>query len=355
MDRKSNRVTPAPYAVIFGGVGRERSISCLSAGSFISTAKALGYNVLQIGIHPCGEFYIYQGDVERIFDGSWVDDQSRLVPTFPVRLGDTRGFLTRGEIIEVLGAVPVLHGEFGEDGRVQGALECAGISYAGCDTLCGALCADKAYCKAVASSLGIPVLEYRVLEGGEVPCGDLPCDYPLFVKPCRSGSSIGASIVRKESELAAAVSLADDNSDGRVIVERALSEKTELECAFLDADGLKIVTPPGQITTERGFYDYSAKYAGGARVLTRASVENAVAEKIREYTGCLAKALSVRHLSRFDYFLSPSGEIYFNEVNTFPGLTSSSLYAAMLEECGVPFRRLVAALLSESRGGLSVW
>lgn len=345
------------YAVIFGGRGEEHRISCISAANFISCAQKNGFDILKIGISPSGIWNLYSGDTGNISDGSWISDTDSLTPAYPVRLGGCSGFLIGGYTVPVRGAVPILHGDFGEDGRVQGALECAGISFFGCDTVAGAVSSDKAYTKAVAEKQGIPTLPWIML------AGDLLCDaeveraanaaeaelsYPIFIKPSRLGSSIGAGIADTRATLVKLIKNAYRHG-GSVIAERALINKTELECAYFCADGREIIAPPGAIFANHGFYDFCAKYENVcAKIFVRADIPSDVSERIISYTRTMKSALGIRGSSRFDYFLSADGEIYFNEVNTIPGMTAESLYPAMLEMSGVPFSELIGLVLRES-------
>lgn len=345
------------YAVIFGGRGCEHSVSCVSGANFISVAQGCGFNVLPIGITPSGEWRIYLGEPTRIKDGSWVCDTECLVPTYPVRFSGVSGFLTNGELIEVACAVPVLHGDFGEDGTVQGALITAGIAFAGCDTVAGAVASDKAYTKSVASALGVPTLPWITFCADEcdkekfIASAEAKIGYPMFIKPCRLGSSIGASAALSCEQLRVSLDCAL-SCERRVIIERALLSKTELECAYFAVGDKKIITPPGEICTSVGFYDYKTKYQSNtARIAPVANVSEDVQKRVKHYTEILAGELSVRHIARFDYFLDGNGELFFNEVNTFPGMTGGSLYFSMLAECGVPAEEVVGSLL----GGGGAW
>ena len=343
------------YAVLFGGAGYEHSVSRLGAENFISAAMRCGFDILPIFIDKNGDFYVYSGDISDIADIENELDNNELTPTFPIRLRGECGFFTRGKIMHVELAVPLLHGDFGEDGRVQGLLASAGIKFVGADTLSGALTSDKAYTKAVADSIGVPTLPYMTFTRGKGCTKDAVSSvarrigYPAFVKPCGLGSSVGASCAMDGEGLLRSLELAFAVSD-RVIVERALMHPRELECAYFDVGGTHIVAHPAEISVREGFYDYDTKYfnADNVTLHTVADLPQDIAIKIREYTEALASALSVRHIARFDFFLSASGELYFNEVNTFPGMTKTSLYSAMLDACGIPFESFIEKLLLDT-------
>jgi D-alanine--D-alanine ligase len=339
-------------AVIFGGRGREREISRRSARAFLSEASRLRRDVLCVYISERGDFFLYIGEPSEIAPCVEPSGES-LIPTYPVRLFGKSGFLIGNEVIPVDRAFILLHGDFGEDGRIQGAIETAGIPIVGADTLCGALCADKAYSKAVAERCGINTVPWVLLRSADsidesVKLCESEIGYPAFIKPASLGSSIGAAAVRDRGELISALRAAFLLSE-RVLCENCIEQKRELECAYLSHRGRSVITHPGEILTD-GFYDYSAKYEKGTEVSAEADIPKDIREKIMKMTELLVRELSVRHMARFDYFLLPSGEIYFNEVNTCPGLTEGSLYPRLLGNFGVPFGDFVSAVL-----GGEVW
>lgn len=342
-------------AVIFGGAGAEHDISRLSAGGFIAEAQRLGFNVLPIFVDKNGDFYFYFGSISDIADIEREIDRTALSPTFPVRISGMSGFLSGGEVISVSLAVPVLHGDFGEDGRVQGLLECAGIKFIGAKALTGAVCCDKAYAKAVAASAGVKTLPWlsfsreRYLADADAVAREAEerFGYPVFIKPAGLGSSIGASQAYCKAELTDALRTAFAVSE-RVMAEPALEHKRELECAYFGTCGECVITHPAEVRADGGFYDFGRKYfnTGDVRLCERADISDSVAALVKSTSASLAESLGVRHIARFDYFLADDGELYFNEVNTFPGLTQSSLYTRMLEGEGIGYSAFVSRVLT---------
>lgn len=342
-------------AVIFGGAGAEHEISRLSAFGFISEAERVGIDVLPIFIDKNGNFYIYRGSTADIGDIKCELRREELLPTFPVRLAGRSGFLLNDGVLPVRLAVPVLHGDFGEDGRVQGLLECAGIPLFGADTVHGALMSDKANAKAVAECVGVRTLpqlavsrEEYLRDGERIAeqiAREIGC--PAFIKPTGLGSSIGASAANTPSELCRALDAAFAVSD-RVMAEPRLSAPRELECAYLSLGERVIVTPPAEVAVSGGFYDFENKYfnTGRVRLAVRADIPDSIAERVMQSTRRLAAAFGARHIARFDYFLAEDGTLYFNEVNSFPGLTAGSLYTRMLEGCGVSYADFVREVLT---------
>ena len=333
-----------PIAVIFGGEGAEREISLKTADYIIRGLHSVGANVLAVEIDKSGLWYI-RGDICEKFG---VFGFGSAVPTFPVKILENgkavSGFFAEGSVVEIAGAVPALHGDMGEDGNVQGALRCAGISFFGAEVSASAILFDKAYAKILAEFLGIPTVPWFLyIEGGrgsspKSSAGSIEeakilaeeIGYPLFVKPCKSGSSFGASVVNCEYELAAAISAALPYGS-RVIIEKYLKTPIELECAFLEGEKFDIFTSPGSVAVSEGFYSYDKKYATpSAKISSKAEIPDDVSLNIREFAHRLIRFASLKDLARIDFFLSEDNALFFNEVNTFPGMTETSLYPKML-------------------------
>ena len=310
-------------ALLYGGAPGEHEVSVMGYEYLSELLKNTEYEILPVYIGK---------------DGTWsLRTESGLIRVYPV--GKRGGGLDTGcDFIKIDAAIPLLHGKGGEDGKVQGALECAGIPYVGADACTSALCIDKAYTKAVALSLGIPTLKGvspRRYESTEeaLKTTKRKLGFPIFIKPRRLGSSVGAYPVYDEDEFLLRYPVASELGDGLVLIEELLSEKRELECAFIELDGKKTITPPGEILLN-GFYGYDEKYGGKTHTQARADIDEKTANTINGYVKALADAICLRHLARIDFFLS-GGKVYFNEINTFPGFTSESLYPKMLERYGV--------------------
>ena len=316
-------------ALIWGGRGYEKDVSRGGMENILPLIDENTYRVLSVHIEP---------------DGRWT-------------LGGREVLLSRGginldgEFIAIDCAFPLLHGDFGEDGRVQGALDCAGISYVGCDTLSSAICRDKFIVKEVAKGLGIPALPcVLAIRGEDIEGVARECEskigYPAFVKPTSLGSSVGASDAPDRRGLILAIENAFSVCD-RVIIEKRLSPKRELECGFLQVNGKDLFTKCGEILCD-GFYSYDKKYVSPeVKICPVAEVDEEIHRKVADYSGLLVRALGIKGLSRIDFFLS-RGELYFNEINTMPGQTKSSLYPKMIETAGISPREYVNLLIGEA-------
>lgn len=329
-------------ALICGGAGAEHDVSLLGAKNVEGLIDSQKYIILRVKIQKNGEWVIVDEKGER--------------PTYPVMLEGKRGFLDGEKIVSVHCAFPLLHGDFGEDGRVQGALECAGIPYVGCAVTAGAVTSDKIYTKIIAESIGIPTVRWiarqekrhapdiaSAMEEAESRIG-----YPMFIKPSGLGSSVGASACLCRDEFASAYAEAANRGDGRVLIEEFISERRELECACLITDGKTLLTPPGEISV-RGCYSFEEKYSQNshASLTITAEISPQIHRLIHKYSGLLAEALGLRDIARIDFFLE-NGKLYFNEINTMPGFTEGSLYVRLIEKAGISPTELFSRLIDEA-------
>ena len=340
-------------AIIFGGTGHEHEVSLSGAEIVLPLAENESRRVIPVLITREGRWTIRNKDLTDTYP-----DEDRAVTVAPIRCERGSGFITeRGEFIPIDVALPLLHGDGGEDGTVQGALATAGIKFVGCDTLTSALSLDKAYTKLVAEHCGIPTARWSlVIKGSErytkeraAADAEERIGYPVFVKAACLGSSIGVFRVGSPKELLSAIDEAASLGDGRVLVEEAIDIECELECAVLLTKNKHIVSAPAEIRCKDGFYDFGHKYHTEGCASSKTTAQPEAVALIKEYTARLSEALGTRHLSRFDYFLSKSGEVIFNEVNTLPGFTASSMYARLIENEGVPPKELIDELLEDAR------
>ncbi len=342
--RKCFKEDKKKVAVIFGGAGAEHDIS-LRGGEFVlRLLDRERFDVLPILIDRSGDWYL-KGD-------------GRTVPVSPTRRDGRGGILKGRRFIRADAAFPILHGDYGEDGRIQGLFDMLGIPYVGCGASAGALCADKSFAKSVAAALGIPTLPWLARSVGDVGRFCDECrgrlGLPIFVKPVGLGSSIGAGPALSESELEDRVRVAAELGGGRVIAERLLERPRELECAVLALGEELYIGAPGEVMPAGGFYSFEEKYSpsSGARVAVHAEILPHISEKIREYTERLVHAIGIVGPARADYFLD-GDNVYFNEINTMPGMTETSLYPKMTEELGIPAYDMINGLVAAALGGES--
>ena len=293
-------------AVLSGGRSSEHEVSLASGASVAEGLREAGHEVVAITI-------------ER--DGRWSLDGQ------PVELRPASGLL------DVDVAFPVLHGPFGEDGTVQGLLECLDVAYAGPGVLAAAVAMDKLIFKRLCTFHGLPQVPF--CEAGEEGWREQAAAMgrPLWVKPSRLGSSVGISKVSSpERELDDAVELARRH-DPRVIVE-ADGRGREVECSVLGNDDPQ-TSLPGELVVNSDWYDYDAKYTeGGMDLVVPARIDEAAQARVRELAARVFRAIGGSGLARCDFFVRDDGEVLVNEINTIPGFTSTSVFAKLFEATG---------------------
>jgi D-alanine-D-alanine ligase len=243
---------------------------------------------------------------------------------------------------------PALHGPYGEDGVVQGLLDCLDVPYVGSGVAASALCMDKVGFKALMGAAGLPQVDHRGLHDShwrarrEQALAELePLGFPVFVKPAHLGSSVGIAKVHDASELPAALDAAFAH-DPLAIVEAA-SSGTEVECSVL-GDLVVRASPPGEIVLHSEFYDYAAKYQeGGMTLVVPARISAAAAAEVaRIATTAFARA-GASGLARVDFFVE-GDRVLLNELNTMPGFTSTSVYAKLWQAGGLTYPALIEEL-----------
>ncbi|MGI6005305.1 MAG: D-alanine--D-serine ligase VanG [Christensenellales bacterium] len=338
-------------AVIFGGRSTEYDVSLQSASSVIAHLDREKYEVIQLGITRSGEWLRYDGPIEGIADDTWHRGGSCTRAVISPST-ETHGLLQTDEngsvkIVPIDVAFPVLHGKNGEDGTMQGLLELAGIPYVGCDVLSSAMCMDKDVAHKLAELAGVPVprsvTAYKNQKVASIILRASALDYPLFVKPARSGSSLGISRVDGPNGLEDAIAQAFLH-DNKLVIEEAV-DGFEVGCAVIGNESL-MVGEVDEIELAHGFFDYHEKYnLQTSKIHLPARLDAPWREEIKRTALALYRALECRGFARVDMFVQESGRIVFNEINTIPGCTGHSRYPSMLAAAGMPFGRMVDELI----------
>ena len=344
--------------VLFGGRSSEHSVSCTTAGGVLGAIDRTRWNVIAVGIGRDGSWTL-QSDAPEAWalDG---DTMHEVTPSdravlLPARAGErtwrveTAGVVT--DLAEVDVAFPLLHGPWGEDGTVQGALELVDVRYVGSGVLSSAIGMDKHFMKSAFAAAGLPVAPDVTLapdEDIESRRAHLEAlGLPVFVKPARAGSSMGISRVDAWEDLESAVAAARLH-DPKVLVEQGMSGR-EIETAVLGSrDGVR-TSPPGEIVTggDHAFYDFEAKYFDAAHVRLEcpADLPEGVADEIRAIAARAFAAVSAEGIARVDVFYAADGTVTVNEINTMPGFTPTSMYPRMWASAGLSYPQLVEELL----------
>ncbi len=338
-------------AIVFGGFSSEYPVSLQSAYAVLTHIDCKKYEAIPIGISKMGDWFRYNGEYEQIKNDTWFEDSENLTSVVISHNRSVNGmieFTPKGNKATKLDAAfPVLHGKNGEDGSVQGLLELTGIPLIGCNTLSSALCMDKDLAHKIVHQAGIAVPRSVVIQQPikeDTLFSEIQeLKYPLFVKPLRAGSSFGITKIYGKEELLPAVALAFEH-DKEVIIEENI-EGFEVGCAILGESDLT-VGRVDEIELTQGFFDYTEKYTlKSSKIHMPARIDAACEKRIQEAAITIYKALGCSGFARVDMFLTPSGEIVFNEVNTIPGFTSHSRYPNMMKGIGLSFKELLDKLI----------
>jgi len=339
-------------AVLFGGCSTEYGVSLVSAHSVISNLDDKFFDVIPIGISREGNWFRYYGSIENIVSDEWHKDAVNCIQAMLAPGRDIHGIIEikngQAQITSIDIAFPVLHGKNGEDGSVQGLLELAGIPIVGCGLLSSALCMDKARAKKLVECAGIKssaaCVIVRTDTSKEIDEKMKKLTYPVFVKPVKSGSSIGITKVYTENDLIGAIREAFEHDD-EVIVEENVSG-FEVGCAVIGNDEL-VVGEVDEIELDVDWFDFHEKYTQKrSKIHMPARIDANLSKEIKKASQNIYRALGCRGFARVDLFLTADGEILFNEVNTIPGLTSHSRFPKMMRGAGCEFPELLTRIIS---------
>ena len=340
--------------VLFGGMSPEHAVSLRSAESVLNNMDTSKYNVFPVGITEDGDWILYGGkDYSKLPTGEWLNcPDNRRAAISPIRgqgLLIFEGDCVVRELIEIV--FPVLHGENGEDGTVQGLLELAGIPYVGPHVAASAVSMDKTLTKLVADNAKVEQAAWQLVRDTEVNNHmqqivlrlEDRFQYPMFVKPAGTGSSVGVSKAVDRESLSRALTHAAQY-DSKILVEEFIDGR-EIEVAVMGNDS-PVASICGEIDSGAEFYDYDAKYVTDTSVAyIPARISEDVEEFVREQAVKIYSAIGCQGLSRVDFFVTADNRVVFNEINTLPGFTSISMYPKLFAASGIPYKEIIDNLL----------
>ena len=341
--------------VLFGGMSPEHAVSLRSAESVLKTMNPEKYNIFPVGIAQNGDWILYgSNDYSKLPTGEWLNcPENRRAAISPVRgqgLLIFEGDCVIRELIEIV--FPVLHGENGEDGTVQGLLELAGIPYVGPHVAASAVSMDKTLTKLVADNAGVAQAAWQLVRDIEVNNHmqqvvirlEEKFSYPMFVKPAGTGSSVGVSKASDRESLMRALNHAAQ-FDKKILVEEFIDGR-EVEVAVMGNDS-PVASICGEIDSGAEFYDYDAKYVTDTSVAyIPARIPEDIEELVREQAVKIYSAIGCQGLSRVDFFVThKDNRVVFNEINTLPGFTSISMYPKLFAASGIPYDQIIDNLL----------
>ena len=334
-------------AVIAGGMSSEHDISLISAQSILSKINKEKYDIKVVVIKRNGNVYEYIGPIEELTNIK----TSNLIYK--------NNFMNEVEDADIV--FPVLHGKYGEDGCIQGALETMQKPYVGCNVFASAACLDKEFTKKLVSLAGIPVangivvrkinhhylcdLDEKEYSKDEIcNIAENKLGFPMFIKPAREGSSFGVTRACNKTELIDSINEAL-RYDNKILIEEEIVGR-ELECAVLGNTEV-VSAEVGEVLSAEGFYTFDAKYNNQeSKTDIPAKIKPEEREKVKRFSEKAFKAINGTGLSRVDFFLSKDGEVILNEINTLPGFTKISMYPKLFEAVGMSYSELIDNLIN---------
>lgn len=340
--------------IIFGGRSAEHEVSLQSARNIVDALDRSRFEPVLIGIDKQGHWHL--NDTSNFLINQEnpaliaLNQSNRELAVVP---GKASQQLVETSSQELLGHVdvifPIVHGTLGEDGCLQGLLRMADLPFVGSDVLGSAVCMDKDISKRLLRDAGLAVTPFLTLTRATLGRYGFAqarekLGLPLFVKPANQGSSVGVSKVESEADYLAAVELAL-GFDHKVLVESAVRGR-EIECAVLGNDQ-PLASGCGEIVVSQGFYSYDSKYIDeqAAQVVVPAAISPADSERIQALAIETFQVLGCSGLARVDVFLTDSGEVLINEINSLPGFTRISMYPKLWQAAGMSYSELVSRLI----------
>ncbi len=236
---------------------------------------------------------------------------------------------------------PMIHGNVGEDGKIQSLFEMFNIKYVGCNYHSSLISYDKLLTKLMLEKYSIPQVPYTIYNKNL----DLKnIKYPVIVKPSKCGSSIGINVAYNKHDLKKAIKEAS-KYDKNIIIEKFIKNNRELECAILENKNKLIISDIGEIINNGCWYDYNSKYEKDTETII-SNINNNIKKEIKNYSKLIFNILGCSKLSRLDFLYDlDNNKLYFNEINTMPGFTDISMYPILMKNSNINYKDLISNLL----------
>lgn len=337
--------------VIFGGTSTEHEVSIVSGTSVIKNLNKEKYEIYPIYIDKAGEWFEFEPDNKTYKVGDEIVGTKKIENIW--------NYLKTMDIL-----FPVLHGLQGEDGTIQGMFELLKIPYVGTRVLGSSVCMDKVYSKIIFEKAKLNQAKYiyirrfedkyiyinedfseEVLDIQETVNKIMEkIDFPMFVKPSNSGSSVGISKAKNKDELINSI-IEASKFDKKILIEENINGR-EIECAVLGNEEVK-ASVLGEILPAEAFYSFSAKYQNSdSKTVEAPDLPEELTKKVRELAVKAYKAADCQGLSRVDFFVNDKeNKIYINEINTLPGFTEISMYPKLWKKSGLTYTELLDKLI----------
>ncbi len=301
--------------LIYGGASLEHDVSCNSAKAIIENIDNTKFQLDCVYITPKNEWTNNNKKIDNIIE-----------------------FIKKYDVV-----FPIIHGSYGEDGKLQGMLDLFNIKYVGSNLGASYICMDKQRTKQILEYYKIPQVPFQIYQKNQ----KLEIPFPVIIKPANGGSSIGINVANNKIQFKKAIKEAL-KYDQKIIIEKFINAQ-ELECAVLE-DKKLIISEIGEIVVNNGFYDYDTKYENNsAKTNIIADIPNNIKKQIKQYAKTIFKILELKGLARIDFFYEKdTKKIYLNEINTLPGFTKISMYPKLIMNKKISYKDLITKLIDNA-------
>lgn len=314
--------------ILFGGNSFEHVISCKSVNFIINNIDTNKFNYKLVGIDYDNEWYEVT-NIDIIDENWFTKDLNKIVNIIE--------YAKKFDIV-----FPMIHGNTLEDGKLQSMFELYNIKYVGCDSYSSIICYDKLLTKLFLEKYSIPQVPY-VIYNKNTNINNI--EYPVIVKPCKCGSSLGINVAKNKKELKKYIKKAL-KYDSNIIIEKFIKNNRELECAILQDNKKLIVSDIGEIINNGSWYDFDAKYVNQNNTII-SNIDKNLKEEIKNYSKNIFNIMKCKGLSRIDYIYDlDDKKLYFNEINTMPGFTEISMFPKLINNTGIEFKDIITKLLN---------
>lgn len=314
--------------ILFGGNSYEHEISCKSINFIIDNIDTNKFNYKLVGIDYNNDWFEI-GNIEKI-SKDWKNNTIK-------KIDNIIEYCKEFDVV-----LPMIHGNTGEDGKLQSLFELYNIKYVGCNSYSSILCYDKLLTKIFLEKHSIPQVPY-IIYNDNLNFGSI--EYPVIVKPCKCGSSIGINVAHNKKELKKYLKIAK-KYDNNILIEKYIKNNRELECAILEDKKKLIISDIGEIINNGSWYNYDAKYVKKIDTVISDIDEN-IKNDIKNYSKNIFNILGCKGLSRVDFLYDlDNKKLYFSEINTMPGFTEISMYPKLINNEGIGFKEIIIKLLN---------
>lgn len=313
--------------ILFGGNSYEHEISCKSVNFIIDNIDISKFDYKLVGIDYNNEWYEVDNKIE--INKNWKNNTV-------IKIDNIIEYSKQFDIV-----FPMIHGNTGEDGKLQSLFELYNIKYVGCNSYSSLICYDKLLTKIFLEKYSIPQVPY-IIYNDNLNLKNI--EYPVIIKPCKCGSSIGINVAHNKRELKKYLKIAK-KYDNNILIEKYIKNNRELECAVLEDKNKLIISDIGEIINNGNWYDYDSKYISKIDTVI-SDIDVNIKNDIKNYSKKIFNILWCNGLSRIDFLYDlDNKKLYFSEINTMPGFTEISMYPKLINNEGINFNEIITKLL----------